>query len=109
MPARKNKRAANNEGTTPRKRSDGRWEARITIPNEYTPKGKQKFRYVYGKTQAECSAKKKKILADLQDKKYKTPNKIKLGEWLDTWSRDYWVDKSASTRQTYSDFIRLHI
>jgi len=49
------KRRANGEGSI-RKRADGRWEGRYTVG--YDPEtGKQKFKNVLGKTQAEVKEK----------------------------------------------------
>lgn len=45
----------NGEGTAPKKRPDGRWEARYTAG--HTPDGQQVRKSVYGRTRAECADK----------------------------------------------------
>ncbi len=58
------KRRANGEGNI-RKRKDGRWEGRYTAGTS-PETGKQIFKNVLGKTQAEVKEKLKKALADSQ-------------------------------------------
>ena len=59
MPRKRSR--GNGEGSSPRKRADGRWEAKYTTG--WTPEGKQVRRSVYGLTRAECAGKLKAGLA----------------------------------------------
>lgn len=77
------KRRANGEGNI-RKRKDGRWEGRYTAgTNPET--GKQIFKNVLGKTQAEVKEKLKKALADSQRLDLAKQGKYTVGSWMDIW------------------------
>lgn len=103
----KAKRRGNNEGTI-RKRADGRWESRITIGTNPAT-GKPKYQYFYGKTRAEAAQKMTEALHELNIGAYIEPNKITLGEWLDTWLQVYKKGTRPATRSTYEYIIRCHI
>ncbi len=104
------KRRANGEGSI-RKRSDGRWEGRYTVG--YDENGKQRFKNVLAKTQAECKVKLKaaieavgvaEIANDVEIEQYT------VGEWLDVWFENYAKLKvRPSSHQTYMGYIRNHI
>ena len=75
------KRRANGEGNI-RKRKDGRWEGRY--PAGTNPEtGKQIFKNVLGKTQAEVKEKLKKALADSQRLDVANRGKYTVGSWMD--------------------------
>jgi len=103
----KKHRRGNNEGTI-RKRADGRWEARITIGYDKGT-GKAKYQSFYGKTRAEASEKMTEALHELNIGAYIEPNKITLGEWLDTWLQVYKKGARPTTRGTYEYIIRVHL
>lgn len=98
---------ANNEGSI-RQRPDGRWEARYSAGYD-SGTGKPIRRSIYGKTQAEVRKRLQEIETSLDSGTYTPPNKITLGEWLDTWQSEYLNGVTLSTQRAYSDKIRLHI
>ena len=86
---------ANGEGNL-RKRSNGTWEARVTLGTD--PKtGKLISKSVYARTQKECREKMKALLgidggqaakppaAPREPPKPKPEDVITVGQWLDTW------------------------
>lgn len=97
----------NGEGTVV-KRADGRWMASITIG--FNEDGKQKRRAFYGKTRAEAFDKMTKALGDVLAGTYIDPNKVTVGQWLDTWLEQY-IKPSLrlKTFQSYEGAVRLHI
>ena len=74
----------NGEGSKPRKRPDGRWEARYTIHTATGPKRKT----LYGKTRAEVAAKLTKAMADRDGGLVFDDQKMTVGEFLDKWLYD---------------------
>ncbi len=82
------KRRSNGEGNI-RKRKDGRWEGRYTAGIN-PENGKQIFKNVLGKTQAEVKEKLKKALADSQRLDLAKQGKYTVGTWMSglrTWQR----------------------
>lgn len=115
MPRTKNTRAAHGTGTIRKKTvtRNGKtyefWEARYTAgTNPGT--GKQIQRSISGKTQKEVAQKLKAVLRDLDTHTYTAPNKMTLGEWLDTWLAEY-VQPSVKplTYSTYETRIRTRL
>lgn len=100
-------RAAKNAGTI-RHRADGLWEARINLGRD-SGTGKQVQRSVYGRTQTEVRKKLLELTQDREDGKIVEPNKITLGEWLNTWQREYLLNVRASTADLYASQIRLYL
>ncbi len=102
------KRRANGEGNI-RKRKDGRWEGRYTAGiNPET--GKQIFKNVLGKTQAEVKEKLKKALADSQKLDLAKQGKYTVGTWMDVWFENVCKIKvRPSSHQTYKGYIDNHI
>ena len=79
------KRRANGEGNI-RKRKDGRWEGRYTAG--YDPEtGKQIFKNVLGRTQAEVKDKLNAALEELKRIDVIVSDQMTTGEWLDTFLR----------------------
>ena len=80
------KKRKNGSGTL-RKRSDGRWEARVVTG--YDDNGNPKTKNVLAKTKAECLAK----LEELKEKYAPPVTKCKpdmsFGDWLDFWYQNY--------------------
>ena len=72
---------------TLRKRSDGRWEARVVTG--YDESGNPKTKNVLAKTKAECLAK----LEELKEKYVPPVTKCSpgmgFGDWLDFWYQNY--------------------
>lgn len=103
----KRTKKGNNEGTI-RKRPDGRWEARYTIG--FDDAGKQMQKSIYGKKRSDVSQKLSQILMDIVTDEYVAPNKISVGQWLDTWLRDFAkVTIRPSTYISYEGYIHNHI
>ena len=102
------KRRSNGEGNI-RKRKDGRWEGRYTAGIN-PENGKQIFKNVLGKTQAEVKEKLKKALADSQKLDLTKQGKYTVGTWMDAWFENVAKIKvRPSSHQTYRGYIDNHI
>lgn len=102
------KRRSNGEGNI-RKRKDGRWEGRYTAGIN-PENGKQIFKNVLGKTQAEVKEKLKKALADSQKLDLAKQGKYTVGTWMDAWFENVAKIKvRPSSHQTYRGYIDNHI
>ena len=102
------KRRANGEGNI-RKRKDGRWEGRYTAGHDPTT-GKQIFKNVLGRTQAEVKGKLNAALEELKRIDVIVSDQMTTGEWLDTWLEHYARPvMRATTYNNYETLIRLHI
>lgn len=98
---------ANNEGSI-RQRSDGRWEARITIGID--PKtGKPKRRSIYGSSQAEVRKQLTKLTKAIDEGTYREPNKLTVGQWLDNWLITYCHNLKPLTQSSYKVVINKHL
>ena len=116
------RKRANGEGNI-RKRSNGTWEARITVGvNPET--GKAISKSVYGRTQKEVREKIKAFQTEEQQavtppaaiplQPDKEPDKqvqkeMTVGEWLDTWLKDYLADVKQGTSIHYESVVRIHL
>ena len=83
-----------------RKRSDGRWEARIVIghKNDGTPMHNS----VFGKTQKETLDKLHRAIETYRDVDLCEDSRMTLGEWLDKWLDEYMIfTLRESTMQSY--------
>ncbi len=116
------RKRANGEGSM-RKRSNGTWEARVTIGvNPET--GKLISKSVYGRTQKEVREKMKalengeqtvdpsaplqpKILSEISQPD--EPKEMTVGEWLDTWLKEYLADVKQGTAIHYESVVRLFL
>lgn len=105
--SRRKKGRGNGEGTIV-KRKDGRWMANITVG--FDENGEQKRRSFYGKTREEAATKMTKALGELMSGTYIDPNRVSVGQWLDTWLEQY-VKPSLrpKTFQSYEGACRLHL
>ncbi|WP_240138247.1 tyrosine-type recombinase/integrase [Streptomyces sp. MUM 178J] len=104
--ASQRKRNPNGAGTIT-KRKDGRYQAAVYVPQ---PDGTRARKFAYGKTWAECDAKRRELL-DKADKGIPVPTRsAKLSEWL-----PYWLDnivkprRKLSTYDKYEAHVRLHL
>ncbi len=101
-----------------RKRSNGTWEARITLGTDPVT-GKLISKSVYGRTQKEVREKMKALqtggqqagtppaagsVPDAPDQKEMT-----VGEWLDTWLKEYLADVKPGTYINYESVTRLFL
>ena len=102
------KRRSNGEGNI-RKRKDGRWEGRYTAAHDPAT-GKQVFKNVLGKTQAEVKEKLKKALVECGKIDFTKTGQYTVGTWMDTWFENVAKIKvRASSHQTYKGYIDNHI
>ena len=76
------RRRARGEGTI-RQRTDGRWEARVTVG--YGEDGRQRQRSIYGATEAEVAA--KLVELRLRPTGAADGERLTLGQFLDEWLR----------------------
>ena len=84
------------------------WEGRYTCG--FDPgTGKQIQKSVTGKTQKEVAQKIKELTAALDAGTYIAPNKITVGQWLDTWQSEYLANVKPSTVSSYEATIRNHL
>ena len=95
------KKNANGEGSRPRKRPDGRWEAR------YWSEGKR--RSLYGETRKEVAEKLAKAMATIEGSPPFLPTRMTMGEFFEYYegvARDTMKRRSF---ETYLDIVRLHL
>lgn len=72
-------------------RKDGRWAGFVTLG--YTPDGKQKKAWVYGRTRREVAEKLARLLPKAGSAWVADPGAIRLGDYLHTW-----VEQRAATK-----------
>lgn len=102
------KRRSNGEGNI-RKRKDGRWEGRYTAGHDLVT-GKQVFKNMLGKTQAEVKEKLKKALAESQKLDFTKQGKYMVAQWMEEWFENVCKIKvRPSSHQTYRGYIDNHI
>ena len=111
---RSTKRSAPGAGTIRKKTISRRgktytyWEGRYTVG--YDPvSGKQIQRSISGKTQKEVAQKLRAITAEIDRGLYRETSKCTLGDWLETWLKDYTVNLKPTTLQTYVQQVNNHI
>lgn len=104
---KKNTKAAKGGGSI-RQRKDGLWEARYTVGRD-PGTGKQVRKSVYGHTQQETRKKLAQAVAAIDRGDYVEPQKMTVGEWLDTWAESYLSNVKPSTRYNYEGCIRNHL
>ena len=102
------KKRANGEGNI-RKRKDGRWEGRYTAGHDPVT-GKQIFKNVLGKTQAEVKEKLARALVEAGQVDFTKAGQYTVGTWMDTWFENVAKIKvRPSSHQTYKGYIDDHI
>ena len=102
------KKRANGEGNI-RKRKDGRWEGRYTAGHDPVT-GKQIFKNVLGKTQAEVKEKLARALVEAGQVDFTKAGQYTVGTWMDTWFENVAKIKiRPSSHQTYKGYIDNHI
>lgn len=104
--AKQRKKNPNGAGTIT-KRKDGRFQCAVYV---LQPDGTRARKFAYGKTWAECDAKRRELL-DKVDQGVPVPTRsAKLGEWL-----PYWLDnvikprRKLSTYDKYEAHVRLYL
>ncbi len=101
------KRRSNGEGNI-RKRKDGRWEGRYTVGRDPVS-GKQVFKNVLGKTQAEVKEKMKLAIEKSRKVDFRQAGKYTVTQWMDVWFENVCKLKvRPSSHQTYSGNALLH-
>ncbi len=98
------KRRANGEGNI-RKRSDGRWEGRYTAGHD-PETGKQIFKNVLGKTQAEVKEKLKKAMEDSKGIDFNRAGEYTIASWMRLWFETY---SKPSVRESTVDYYRNYM
>ena len=92
---------AKNSGTV-RQRPDGRWEARATVGG--------KRRSFYGDRQSDVVKAMRAALKASDDGAYFEPTRLTVGEWLDTWLKEYAAPSLKTlSLSTYESRTRTHI
>jgi integrase len=99
------RKRGNGEGSRPRKRPDGRWEARYTIHTSKGPKRKT----LYGRTRQEVADKLARVLSDRAQGLTFDAGSLKLGEYLDRWLPDIRDTVRQRTWERYEQIARVHI
>jgi integrase len=99
------KKNGNGEGSRPRKRPDGRWEARYTIHTSKGPKRKT----LYGRTRQEVAQKLACALSDCAKGLTFEAGSLKLDEYLDRWLPDIRDTIRQRTWERYEQIVRVHI
>jgi integrase len=97
------RKRGNGEGTI-RKRPDGLWEARLSVPGRRAPKS------FYGKTQAEALKRRDEAKAQLNNGIDFDADRLTLGEYMERWlggplKQAVWI----RTYQDYAWLTRKHI
>lgn len=84
------------------------WEARLTTG--YDPgTGRQMQRSFSGKTQKEVREKMQATAVEVNTGTYREPSKMTLGEWLDTWLKEYLGGVKPMTVLNYTQHVENHI
>lgn len=83
------------------------WEARITTGKD--GQGRQIQRSFSGKTQKEVREKMQAAAVEITAGTYISPQKMTVGEWLDTWLKEYTNSIKPRTLDQYAQNIRAHI
>ena len=91
----------NGEGSI-RKRADGRWEGRVTLPD-----GKR--RSVFGKTRLETSTKLTDLLKAAKDGAPVPSERITVGAFLSEWIKVHGKKIRPGTRVRYRSLIDVQI
>lgn len=106
--ARKSTRNASGGGTI-RQRSDGRWDAWVTVGHN-PGTGKPIRRSIYGSTQAEVRKQMTAVLRELDRGTYQAPNRITTAAWFEEWLTTFCANKvKPLTYQSYTGIIKNHI
>jgi len=91
------------------KRKDGRWEGRYTAGTD-PETGKQIFKNVLGKTQAEVKEKLKRALEEAKKVDFTRTGKYTVEQWMDEWFENVRKIKvRPSSHQTYRGYIDHHV
>lgn len=82
------------------------WHRQTRCTVGYDPStGRQKQRSVTGRTQKEVAQKLRQLTAELDAGTYQESTKITLGQWLETWQKEYLFNVKPSTAYLYKQEI----
>jgi integrase len=95
------KKRGNGEGSKPRKRPDGRWEARCWSEG--------KRRSVYGSTRKEVAAKLAEALVTKDEPQKLVPTSITIAEFFDQYQDAVKDTMKRRSFETLQDVARLHL
>lgn len=84
------------------------WEARITTGRD-PGTGKQIQRSFTGKTQKEVREKMQAAAVEVNQGTYTAPQRMTVGQWLETWQKDYLGGLKPCTVRTYRGAVKNHI
>lgn len=101
MARRRNTKRGNGEGSV-FELPNGTWRGKVTVG--YTKDGKQRFRWVSGKTQAEALAKVAEIKQRLATGAY-LDTKLSVGDYLGAWLKEKARTLKASTLEQYRSCV----
>ena len=102
------KKRANGEGNI-RKRKDGRWEGRFTAGRD-PETGKQIFKNVLGRTQAEVKDKLRKAQEAAKGIDFTKTESYTVEEWMRIWFETYSKPQiRETTAACYTNYIEHHI
>ena len=108
MPNNKTTRTASGSGSI-RQRSDGRWEARLTLGHDEGT-GKRKTLSIYGSTQKEVKQKLTEKLRQLDTNSYIADDKRTVAQYLDTWFEEFIAPtQKPYTVTSYKGIIENHL
>ena len=97
-----NKRRPQGDGTI-RKRSDGRWEARIIVGHKND--GSPMYKSAFAKTQKSALKELHQLIDLYRDVDLTEESRMTLGEWMDKWLDEYMIfTVRESTLDTYSQY-----
>ena len=99
------KRRVNGEGSI-RKRKEGRWEGRCTAGRDPVT-GKEIYKNVLGKTQAEVKEKRKAVI-EKSGSLVTVAECYTVGQWLDTWMENYARSAPRPTRDLPGGYGKPH-
>lgn len=102
-------RRGNMEGSTPRQRKNGLWQANYV--SGYRPSGTPIRQSVYGQTKAECTKKLREALRIAATQSNPGTMSPRFIEWLDYWLIEIAprTAKSPQSRATYANKINSHV
>ena len=93
-------RRKNGAGTL-RKRTDGRWEARVVVG--YDEKGYPKTKNVTSKSKTECQRKLNELKEQFDSASDKCKSEMSFSDWLNFWFENY---SKPALRESTKDFYR---
>lgn len=99
------KRRANGGGSIRYCEKKKLWEARYCV----TVNGVRKRKSLYRKTEKEARKAMIEALSQAQKGAYIEPSRLTVGEWLDTWVKEYNPNLKHSTEVSYTQWIKSRI